>query len=652
MRGKHEKISQKPKNFLKTLKRVLGYIGKYNVAILIIVLVLACSTILSIVSPKILGKATTRLSENIVQKMTIAKIKEVYNTLPGEFKNSLPQNPKVSDLQELGMFEGVDNTYIENVKNLHINDVVNVDFNYIGKIILTVLVLYLFSASLEMIAYRVMAYISQKVTYNLRKDIDEKLDKLPLKFFDKNTHGEILSRITNDVDNISTMLGQSLNQIVSSIFSIIGIIIMMFTISITLTGITILIIPISLIFISIIIKLSQKHFINQQVAMGKLNSIVEETYNYDLVVKAYNMQDTKINEFEKINEELYKSNKNAMFLSGLMMPIITTINNLGYVGICILGAKLVINKKMTIGDIQAFIQYTKQFTEPLAQSSNMMSMIQQTVASAERIFEILDEEEEKEEEKNYKTIPKVGGNIKIDNICFSYDKQTPLIENWSLEVKKGETVAIVGPTGAGKTTIVNLLMRFYDIDSGDILIDGVSIKEIKKKDVRKMFAMVLQDTWLFNDTIKENLKYAKPDATDEEIIAAAELAHADHFINTLPGRYEFVLNEDSSNISQGEKQLLTIARAALLNAPMLILDEATSNVDTRTELIIQKAMKKLMKGKTTFVIAHRLSTIKNADIILVMDKGRIVERGNHEELLKKNGKYAELYNSQFSEEEE
>ena len=500
------------------------------------------------------------------------------------------------------------------------------------------------------ISSRTMAYISQKVTYNLRKEVDEKLDRLPLRFFDKHTHGEILSRITNDIDNISFMLQQSLVQILQSVFSVIGILVMMLSISFSMAGVAILIVPVSLVIVAVIVKSSQKYFVRQQKILGVVNGHVEETYAGDLVIKAFNMQDKEFEEFSKLNDDMYVSSWKSQFLSGLMMPLINTVSNLGYVGICILGAKLAIDGKMTIGNIQAFVQYTHQFTQPIGQTANMLNVVQGTVASAERVFEILDEKEQEEDTRTPIKLEKVKGAISIDNIKFRYEENEPLIEDWSLEVKPGQTVAIVGPTGAGKTTIVNLLMRFYEINSGSIKIDGVSTKDMTRKDLRQMFSMVLQDTWLFNASIKENLRYSKQDATDEEIRKAADLAYADHFIRSLPGGYDFVLNEEANNVSSGEKQLLTIARAILADSPILILDEATSNVDTRTEEKIQKAMNTLMKGRTSFVIAHRLSTIKNADIILVMEHGRIVERGNHEELLKRNGAYAKLYNSQFSEE--
>lgn len=643
---------EKAKDFKGSLKRLIKYIGNYNKLIIIVALILISSSALSVVSPKILGKATTELGNNIMQRAIYEKIQEVLNNVPAEMKNNLDKDMTVKDLIDMGWISESEASNIpDTAKEVFIFKKPEFNYSYILKILIITLGLYLVSGIFMYISNKIMAYISQKVTYKLRLDVDEKLDRLPLKFFDSHTHGEILSRITNDIDNISTMLQQTLTQILDSIFTLIGILVMMISINIVMAGIVVLVIPVSLIFIGIIVKASQKYFIAQQEILGELNSQIEETYSADLVVKTFNMQNSEIEKFKKTNDRLCKASWKAQFLSGIMMPIINVVNNLAYVGICVIGAKFTIEGKMSIGDIQAFIQYVKQFTEPLIQVANMLSTIQSTVASAERVFEILDEEEEKKEVESPKKLELVRGEVKCENICFSYNKKEELIKDWSLDVRPGQTVAIVGPTGAGKTTIVNLLMRFYDIDSGDIKIDGVSIYDMSRKDLRGMFAMVLQDTWLFKGTIKENLRYAREDALDEELYQAAYLAHADHFIRSLPKGYDFELNDDASNISSGQRQLLTIARAILADCPILILDEATSNVDTRTEELIQKAMNKLMEGRTSFVIAHRLSTIKNADIILVMEHGRIVERGNHEELLKLNGKYATLYNSQFAEEE-
>lgn len=651
--GKGGMSLDKPKNFSKTLRRLIKYIGDYNKAILVVVIVLILSTILSVRSPKILGKATTELGNNVIQKMTYSQIKLSLDKMPKEIVDMLPKDATVQTLIDMNL---IPNEVVEKLpdvsKSVSLSVEPKINFSYIGKILLIVLFLYFLSAIFNYICSRVMAYVSQKVTYNLRKEIDNKLDKLPLRFFDKHTHGEILSRVTNDVDTVSSTLQQAVVQILQSLFSVIGILIMMLSISLGMSGVAILIIPVSLIFVATIVKTSQKYFLSQQKNLGNLNGKVEETYSGNLVISAFNMQKREIKEFEKINSNLYYSGWKSQFLSGLMMPIINSISNFGYVGICILGAMLAIDGKMTIGNIQAFMQYTDQFTRPIGQSANMLNLIQGAVAAAERIFEILDEKEEEPDKENTIKLKNVEGNVVCDKVYFGYEDNPNLIKDWSLDVKAGDTVAIVGPTGAGKTTIVNLLMRFYEIDDGKITIDGVSTKDISRDELRSMFSMVLQDTWLFKGTIKENLKYGRQDATDEEVYEAAKLAYADRFIKVLPGGYNFELNEDASNISQGEKQLLTIARAILADSPILILDEATSNVDTRTEEIIQDAMNRLMQDRTSFVIAHRLSTIKNADIILVMENGRIVERGNHNELLAKNGAYARLYNSQFSEEEE
>lgn len=646
-------VADKPKNFSKTLNRLIKYIGGYNKAIVVVVIVLILSTILSVRSPKILGKATTELGNNVIQKMTYSQIKASMQNIPDTVLNSIPENATVQTLIDMNIIpKEVADELPDVSKEVSLDEEPKINFSYIGKILLIVLGLYLLSAIFNYICSRTMAYVSQKVTYNLRKEIDNKMDKLPLRFFDKHTHGEILSRVTNDVDTVSSTLQQAVVQILQSLFSVIGILIMMLSISFSMSGVAILIIPVSLIFVAAIVKASQKYFISQQRILGELNGKVEETYAGNLVISAFNMQDTEIKEFKNINNNLYYSGWKSQFLSGLMMPIINSISNFGYVGICILGAMLAIDGKMTIGNIQAFMQYTDQFTRPIGQSANMLNLIQGAVAAAERIFEILDEKEEEPDKENTVKLKDVKGNVVCDKVEFGYEDNPHLIKDWSLEVKAGDTVAIVGPTGAGKTTIVNLLMRFYEIDGGKITIDGVSTKDMSRDDLRAMFSMVLQDTWLFKGTIKDNLRYSKQNATDEEIYEAARLAHADRFIRVLPGGYNFELNEDASNISQGEKQLLTIARAILADSPILILDEATSNVDTRTEEIIQEAMNKLMQNRTSFVIAHRLSTIKNADIILVMENGKIVERGNHDELLAKNGAYARLYNSQFSEEEE
>ncbi len=644
--------ADKPKDFSGTLRRLIKYIGKYNKAILTVIIVLILATILSVLSPKVLGKATTELGNNVIQKLAYNQISQMIEQVPDNIKQMIPEDATIQTLIDMNLLpENVKDQIPDIAKSVSLYTEPQINFKYIGKILIIILVMYVISASFTYISSRTMAYISQKVTYNLRKEVDEKLDKLPLRFFDKHTHGEILSRVTNDIDNVGGMLQQSLVQIVQSIFTLLGILVMMLSISFSMAGVAILIIPVSLIIVASIVKKSQKYFVRQQRMLGEVNGHVEETYAGDLIIKAFNMQEKEIKEFSRLNDDMYESSWKSQFMSGMMMPLINTVSNLGYVGICILGAKLAIEGKMTIGNIQAFVQYTHQFTQPIGQTANMLNMVQSTVASAERVFEILDEKEQLEDTSTPVKLDNVKGQVSIRNISFRYEKDEPLIEDWSLEVKPGQTVAIVGPTGAGKTTIVNLLMRFYEIDSGEIYIDGVSTKDMTRHDLRQMFSMVLQDTWLFNASIKENLRYSKQDATDDEVKKAADLAYADHFIRSLPNGYDFVLNEEANNISSGEKQLLTIARAILADSPILILDEATSNVDTRTEEKIQKAMNKLMQGRTSFVIAHRLSTIRNSDIILVMEHGRIVERGTHDELLKKQGAYAKLYNSQFSEEE-
>ncbi|MDD3304317.1 MAG: ABC transporter ATP-binding protein [Clostridia bacterium] len=643
-------VADKPKEFSKTLKRLIRYIGKYNKVIILVIVVLIFSTVLSTLSPKVLGKATTELGNNVIQKVAYSQMKGYLAAIPEQMKVAIPENATIQTLIDMKVIpqEAADKLP-EMVKSVSLTVEPTINYDYIAKILLIILAMYFTSALFSYISTRSMAYIAQKVTYGLRKEIDEKLDRLPLKFFDKHTHGEILSRVTNDVDTVSSTLEQTIVQILQSVFTIIGILVMMISISLSMAGVAILIVPVSLIFITAIIKMSQKYFMRQQRVIGELNGHVEETYSGNLVIQAFNMQKEEINQFNSINGELYRCGWKSQFLSGLMMPIINGISNLGYVGICVLGAKLAIEGKMTIGNIQAFVQYTHQFTQPIGQTANMLNLVQGAVAAAERVFEILDETEEEPDKVDSIKIGNEAKTVTFDKVAFSYEKDQKLIENWSLEVNEGQTVAIVGPTGAGKTTIVNLLMRFYEISGGQIKINGVSTKDMSRNDLRTMFSMVLQDTWLFNGTIKENLRYGRQEATDEEIYEATKLAHAHHFIKALPGGYDFVLNEEASNISQGEKQLLTIARAIVANSPILILDEATSNVDTRTEELIQKAMNKLMEGRTSFVIAHRLSTIKNADVILYMEHGRIIERGTHDVLLKKDGAYAKLYNSQFSE---
>ncbi len=590
---------QKAKDFKGTLRRLIYYLKPQKHQLLAVFFAAILSTIFAIVSPKILGKAITKLFEGMMLK-----------------------------------FQGVPGA--------------EVDFNYIGDILLILIGLYVVSSLFTYVQQYIMAGVAQKVVYTLREHVNEKLVKLPLKYFDSRTHGETLSRITNDIDNISNTLQQSLTQMITAVITIVGVIIMMLTISPLLTLIALLTLPLTMIGTILIAKRSQKYFKAQQKTLGELNGHVEEMYTGHPIVKAYGREQQSIDTFSDINEKLYDSGWKSQFISGIIMPVIMFINNIGYVLICVIGGILVTKRAIEIGDIQAFIQYARQFSQPISQTAQIANIIQSTIASAERVFEILDEEEIIESGK-VEVIEYPKGAVMFDKVNFSYKKDDPLIENMDIEAHPGQTIAIVGPTGAGKTTVVNLLMRFYELDGGKITIDGVDITDMKHDTLHSMFGMVLQDTWLFNGTIRDNIGYGRIGATEEEIFAAARAAHADQFIRTLPDGYDTVLNEEASNISQGQKQLLTIARAILANPLILILDEATSSVDTRTELLIQRAMDTLMKGRTSFVIAHRLSTIREADLILVMNNGSVIEQGTHDELLQKTGGfYADLYNSQFT----
>ncbi|ABR30010.1 multidrug ABC transporter ATP-binding protein [Thermosipho melanesiensis] len=588
---------ERPKNFRKALKRLLGYLKPYTVPLIIVFAMAITGTVFSIIAPKVLGKATTKLFQGFLAKRL--------------FSNA------------------------------------RIDLDGILQILIKVGILYGIFALFMYIQQYIMAGISQKVVKKLRTEIMEKLSKLPLKFYDSRTHGEILSRVTNDVDLISNTLNQSLTQLITSLVTIVGVIIMMLTISPLLTLVTLVTLPISISLIVFIVKKSQKYFKNQQNSLGSVNGHVEEMFSGLIVVKGYNREEDSIEKFEKYNEELFGASWKAQFISGITMPIMRFVGNLGYVIVSIMGGIMVTKRAIQLGDVQAFIQYSQQFNQPISQVANIMNMIQSTLAAAERVFEILDEEEEKPDPQDAVELEKVEGNIKFENVYFSYREDKKLIEDLNIEVRSGQTIAIVGPTGAGKTTLVNLLMRFYEIQGGSITIDGVDIRKLKRNNLRKFFGMVLQDTWLFNGTIRENIAYGKENATEEEIIRAAKLAHAHHFIMALPGGYDAMINEEASNISQGEKQLITIARAFVADPDILILDEATSNVDTLTEKYIQSAMKRLMHSRTNFVIAHRLSTIRDADMILVMNEGQIIEKGTHKQLMEKNGFYAELYKSQF-----
>jgi ATP-binding cassette subfamily B multidrug efflux pump len=587
---------EKARDFRGTMTKLIQYLRVYRFSILLVLFIAALSTVFTIVGPKILGQATTLLFEGVM-----------------------------AQLAGTG----------------------SVDFNSTGNIILTVAALYLVASVFSYAQGWIMSGISMKVTYKFRKDISEKINRMPLRYFDGTNHGEVLSRITNDVDTVNQTLNQSLSQIVTSVISVLGVMVMMLSISWVMTLVALTIIPLSMVVVSLVVRQSQKFFKQQQDYLGHVNGHVEEMYGGHIVMKAFNGEEKSVQQFDQLNDTLYNSAWKSQFLSGLMMPVMTFIGNLGYVAVCILGGYLAIQQAITIGDIQAFIQYVRNFTQPITQLANISNVLQQTAAAAERVFEFLGEPEEVPETANAVDPVAVGDCVEFKDVHFGYSPDKIIINDFSANADSGAKIAIVGPTGAGKTTMVKLLMRFYDVNSGAILIDGHNIKDFTRRDLRKMFGMVLQDTWLFNGTIMENIRYGRPDARADEVIAAAKAAHLDHFVRALPDGYNFVLNEESSNISQGQMQLLTIARAILANPKMLILDEATSSVDTRTEVLIQKAMDHLMAHRTSFIIAHRLSTIRDADLILVMREGDIVEQGNHEELLARGGFYAELYNSQF-----
>ena len=587
---------EKPRDFKGTMKKLIQYLGSYRISILVVMLFAIASTIFSIAGPKILGNATTKLFEGVMAQIAGTG---------------------------------------------------SIDFGYIGQIMLWTLGLYLLSALFAYIQGWVMSGVSMNVTYRFRKDISEKINRMPLRYFDGTNHGEVLSRVTNDVDTVSQTLNQSLSQIVTSVTTVLGVLVMMFTISWQMTLVALVMVPISLGIIGLVVSQSQKYFKQQQDYLGHLNGHIEEMYGGHVVMKAFNGEQKSVEQFDQINTTLFGSAWRSQFLSGLMFPVMNFVGNLGYVAICILGGYLAIKGTIAVGDIQAFVQYVRSFTQPISQIANISNIFQQTAASAERVFQFLAEPEEEPDTKEPVQPGSGAGRVDFKNVHFGYSPDKIIINDFSFYAEPGQKIAIVGPTGAGKTTMVKLLMRFYDVNSGAILVDGHNVKDYTRSDLRCMFGMVLQDTWLYNGPIMENIRYGRSDATDDEVIAAAKTAHADHFIRTLPDGYKMVLNEETSNISQGQMQLLTIARAILADPRILILDEATSSVDTHTEVLIQKAMDTLMQGRTSFVIAHRLSTIREADWILVMNNGDIVEQGKHAKLLAKNGFYAELYNSQF-----
>ncbi|MDD7377677.1 MAG: ABC transporter ATP-binding protein [Lachnospiraceae bacterium] len=589
---------EKAKDFKGTMKKLMGYIGKYKIGVFAVLLFAVGSTVFNIIGPKVLSKATTELFEGLMRKV-----------------------------QGTG----------------------GIDFGKIGRVLILLLCLYLISALFSFVQGWIMTGITQKMCYRFRREISEKINRMPMKYFESRTVGEVLSRITNDVDTLGQSLNQSVTTLITSITTIIGVAIMMLTISPLMTLIAIVMLPISGGLIALVMKKSQKFFFTQQEYLGRINGQVEETFSGQNVIKAFNREEAVLEDFKKDNDVLYQSAWKSQFLSGMMHPIMMLVGNLGYVAVAVSGSLLAIKGTIQVGDIQAFIQYVKSFTQPIAQVAQVSNMLQSMAAATERVFEFLEEEEEEQYVEHAVAPEAIEGRVSFENVQFGYDEDKIIIHNFNSEVEPGETVAIVGPTGAGKTTMVKLLMRFYDVNKGTIRVDGHDIRDFNRSELRENFGMVLQDTWLFKGTIMENIRYGRLDATDEEVIAAAKAAHAHHFISTLPGGYQMELNEEASNVSQGQKQLLTIARAILADNRILILDEATSSVDTRTEARIQKAMNNLMKGRTSFVIAHRLSTIKDADLILVMKDGDIIEQGTHQQLLEQNGFYAELYNSQFEE---
>jgi ATP-binding cassette subfamily B multidrug efflux pump len=636
----------KPKHFKKTMRQLLAYLKPFRLSIAAVLIFAVASTAFAIVSPKILGDATTTIVTGYVDEKTYDAIMA---KLPPDTK--LPAGTTGATLLSQlppSQVATIPADQLSRIKSLDLSHRPGIDFGSVGRIAELLILLYAVSALFSYLQGWIMSGVSQKITYNLRRDISLKIGRLPLSYFDTRTHGEVLSRVTNDVDTVSQTLNQSLSQIVTSVTMLLGILVIMLTISWQMTLVALLVLPLSLGLIKLIAGRSQRYFVQQQDSLAAINGHVEEMFSGHTVMKAFNGEERSVRTFRKINTELYGSAWRSQFLSGLMMPVMTFVGNLGYVAVAVLGGWLAINGKITIGDIQAFIQYMNQFTQPIMQTANIANVLQSTAAAAEHVFEFLAEPEQVMESTSPVKLGKTQGAVEFDNVVFGYTKDKTIIKNFNASVKPGQRIAIVGPTGAGKTTIVNLLMRFYDVSSGAIRIDGVDIRDMKRHDVHQLFGMVLQDSWLFSGSIEANIAYGKAGATHDAVVAAAVAAHADHFIRALPGGYDMELNEEADNVSAGEKQLLTIARAMLADTPMLILDEATSSVDTRTETLIQQAMDRLMAGRTSFVIAHRLSTIRNADLILVMRDGNIVEQGTHTELIAKDGFYADLYNSQFA----
>ena len=640
---------EKAKDFKGTVKKLAKYLAEFRWQMLMVAIFAVGSTMFAIASPKILGGATNQIVEDYVSM-------KAYKTITSKLPNgaSLPAGTTGADvLKQLPNKSEIESqipsNQLDTIKKLDLSQRPSFHFEAIWRVVSLLIGLYILSAIFRYIQTWLMTQVTQTVTFRMRRQLSEKINRLPLSYFDRQTYGEVLSRVTNDVDTISQTLNQSLSQIVSSTVMVLGILAMMFSISWQMSLVALLVLPLAGGAVTLIAKSSQKQFLSQQTQLGELNGHIEEMYGGHQVMRVFNGQKKSLAKFSRVNDQLQESAWKAQFLSGLIYPIMNFIGNIGYVIMAILGGWLAINGRLKIGDIQAFIQYIDQFNQPLVQVANIANVLQSTAAAAERVFEFLDEPEEQAEGKDLVKLAHVKGEVEFDNVVFGYKPDQTIIKGLSAHIKPGQRVAIVGPTGAGKTTLVNLLMRFYEINSGAIKIDGVDIAQMKRSDVRQMFGMVLQDTWLFNGTIRQNLLYGNPTASEEEMVATAKEAHVDHFVRSLPGGYDMVLGEEATNISQGEKQLLTIARAMLARTPMLILDEATSSVDTRTEVLIQKAMDKLMQDKTSFVIAHRLSTIRDADLILVVRDGNIIEQGKHDELLKQNGFYTELYNSQFAE---
>lgn len=638
-------VVDKPKDFKASMRSLIQYLKPYWVSIIFVIFFSILSTIFAIISPKILGNITNDIVDDYIN---IRAYDEIYKSIPEGIE--LPEGTmgkfflqKISEENK----EDIPENMREALDNLDLSQKPKVDLESIGKTILILVGIYLLSLTFNYIQALIVSNVSQKVTYQLRREISQKIHLLPLKYYDSRRIGDVMSIITNDIDTISHSLNQSLSQIVSSATLIIGVLIMMLSISWRMTTVTLFVFPVSVLIMLLVVKKSQKYFTKQQKVLGSLNGHMEETYTGHTLVKVFNREKYVKEAFEEDNNRLYETGWKAQFFSGLIHPIIIFVGNIGYVGVAVLGAWLSIRGLVNLGDIQAFLQYVHQFNRPLRETATITNVLQATAAASERVFDFLKEGEEIKDSEHAVKLKKIKGDISFENVLFSYDGKTDVIENFTADVKAGQRVAIVGPSGAGKTTMVNLLMRFYDVKGGSIKLDGIDIRDIERSSLREQFSMVLQDTWLFNGTIRENLKYGRKNVTDKEMYRATDITQVDHVVRSLPKGYDMEINEDADNLSQGEKQLLTIARAMILNAPILILDEATSSVDTRTEVLIQNAMEKLMEGRTSFVIAHRLSTIKNADLILVMREGNIVEKGSHEELLRKNSFYAELYNSQF-----